>query len=196
MPLDRRIALVCLAAALAVLVLGGRLLRAGGEAAPASSAPAPFAGAADPALSASPVLVHVAGAVRSPGVYRLRDGARVRDALRAAGGPTKHALLDGVNLATRLADGEQVLVPTRAAVSAGAAQSAVPPPGGGAPPIVHLNSASEAQLDELDGIGPALAARIVAYRQDNGSFHSVDELGDVSGIGPTRLEALRDRVAP
>jgi competence protein ComEA len=111
--------------------------------------------------------------------------------VRRAGGPRARADLGSVNLATLLADGEQVRVPQRAPPGA-----TVATPGAIAPAaIVHLNSASAEDLDALDGIGPALAERIVAYREAHGGFRSVDELDEVSGIGPVRLEALRPRIA-
>jgi competence protein ComEA len=138
------------------------------------------------------VVVDVVGAVKRPGVYRLPAGSRARDAVRRAGGPRKRADLEAVNLAVLLADGEQVRVPLLAAAtptSAPAATGAVPPA------TVHINSASADDLDALDGIGPALAARIVAYRVAHGGFSSVDELDQVSGIGPKRLAALRGRLA-
>ena len=131
------------------------------------------------------------GAVRHPGVYRLPAGSRARDAVRRAGGARPRADLGAVNLAALLADGEQLQVPQRAPPGQPAPEaSAHAPPG-----VVHLNSASAGDLDALDGIGPALAERIVAYRVAHGGFRSVDELDEVSGIGPVRLEALRTRLA-
>ena len=137
------------------------------------------------------MIVHVVGAVRHPGVYTLPAGSRTRDAVRRAGGAGRHADLAAVNLATRLADGEQVRVPRRAPPVAASAGTPADLP----PAIVHLNSATAEQLDALDGIGPALAQRIVDYRDAHGGFGSVDELDDVSGIGPVRLESLRPRLA-
>ena len=136
------------------------------------------------------LVVHVAGAVRRPGVYRLRAGARVADAVRRAGGARRRADLSAVNLASELQDGRQVLVPLRApgggaAAVAGAAAPGVP---------LDLNTATVDQLDELDGIGPATAQQIVSYREAHGGFGSVEELDQVPGIGETRLAALRDKV--
>jgi competence protein ComEA len=194
MQFDRRLVLVLLLAGGAVLVLVGRFL-------PSSSGPAPDLApvvsvgmGGPPALAEAthgPVVVHVVGAVRHPGVYRLAAGSRARDAVRHAGGAGPRADLASVNLAALLADGEQVWVPLRALPGAAAAA-----PGAKAPDaIVHLNGATADDLDSLDGIGPALAERIVAYRVAHGGFRSVDELDEVSGIGPVRLEALRPRLA-
>jgi competence protein ComEA len=129
--------------------------------------------------------------VRHPGVYRLPAGSRARDAVRHAGGARPRADLDSVNLAALLADGEQVRVPERVLPGAGVAGPAATAP----PAIVHLNSATPEDLDGLDGIGPSLAERIVAYRAAHGGFGSVDELDEVSGIGPVRLEELRPQLA-
>lgn len=131
--------------------------------------------------------VHVAGAVRRPGVYRVPDGGRVQQAIRLAGGPTRAADLAAVNLAAPLQDGQQVIVPARnVAVPGGAQVSAT-----GRGSRVSLSSATVEQLDALDGIGPTLAARIVAWRAQHGGFASFDELMDVPGIGQTRLDAIR-----
>ena len=193
MPGDRRIVLLLLAAGAAALVLIGRLVLPSVQSGPDALAlppPLSVSTASTDSERRGPVLVHVAGAVRRPGVYRLRDGARVRDALRAAGGPGRTAMLEAVNLAARLVDGEQVVVPARGAAASGSATSP------GASPTIHLNSATVEELDGLDGIGPALAARIVEYRTAHGGFRSVDDLGQVPGIGPARMEALRGHVAP
>jgi competence protein ComEA len=137
------------------------------------------------------LVVHVAGAVRRPGVYRLRAGSRVADAVRRAGGARRRADLGAVHLAAELQDGRQVLVPLRAR-GGGVAAAA----GGAAPPGVplDLNTATAEQLDELDGIGPATAQQIIEYREAHGGFGSVEELDQVPGIGETRLAALRDKV--
>jgi competence protein ComEA len=196
MQFDRRLVLVLLLAGGAALVFAGRIL-------PGSSAPAPdlapvvsLAAGAPSSLgqpARGPVVVDVVGAVRHPGVYRLPAGSRARDAVRRAGGARRRADLESVNLATLLADGEQVRVPLLPAAGAAAAAAGAGP--AAAPAIVHLNSANAGDLDALDGIGPSLAARIVAYRVAHGGFRSVDELDEVSGIGPKRLEALRPLLA-
>ena len=141
------------------------------------------------------VYVHVAGAVRRPGLYRVPEGARVAAALQRAGGPTRKAELTGTNLAARVQDGQQVVVPVRGGTPVAAAAAGPAPPGAAAGPV-SLAVATQAQLEELDGIGPTLAARIIEYRDANGGFRSVEELGEVDGIGEVRLEALREAVQP
>ena len=145
------------------------------------------------------VTVHVAGAVRRPGVYRLAPGARVDDALRRAGGARRGADLTAVNLAAKLEDGRQVLVPERApapgapgASDAGApgAPAAAPTAGAGAGAPINLNTATLEQLDTLDGVGPGIAQRILDHREQHGGFTRVEELGEVPGIGAKRLAAL------
>lgn len=137
------------------------------------------------------VVIHVAGAVRDPGVYRLPAGARVTDAVKRAGGPTSAGATDSINLAARLADGQQVLVP--AATPAGAAAAGVPATTDGP---ISLGSATLEQLDTIEGIGPVTAQDILDYRDENGGLSSVDELDEVSGIGPATMEALRTRLQP
>jgi competence protein ComEA len=195
MQFDRRLVLMLLLAGGAALVLIGRVLP--GTSSPASQVtPVVSVGTAAPSAAGEPVrgpvVVDVVGAVKHPGVYRLPAGSRARDAVRRAGGVRKRADLASVNLATLLADGEQVRVPLLATAGATVAAGA----GAAAPAaIVYLNSAAVDDLDALDGIGPSLAARIVAYRVAHGGFRSVDELDEVSGIGPKRLEALRPLLA-
>ncbi len=148
--------------------------------------------------SAAAAIVDVAGAVRHPGVYRLAAGARVDDALRRAGGPTAHADLDPVNLAAPVTDGQQIVVPrhgqaapaTPAAASATAGGASATP----AAAVVDLNTATAEQLDTIDGVGPATAQKILEYRAQHGSFKSVEELLQVSGIGPKKLAAMRASV--
>jgi competence protein ComEA len=177
----------------AVVLLGAWYLSRGGE--PAAAAPAAIK-VQDGAGGGGTVVVHVAGAVRNAGVYRLRAGARVDDALARAGGATPRADLSQVNLAAKVEDGRQVLVPRRTP----AASAAPPAPAGagaapGAPAVpINLNTATLEQLDALPGVGPATAQKILDYRQQHGGFGSVDELGEVPGIGDVRLAALRDLV--
>lgn len=132
------------------------------------------------------IYVHVAGAVREPGLYRLEEGERVDDAVRAAGGPLEVADLDGVNLAAKLKDGDKVVVPALGAEGEEGEQGA-----GGK---VNLNRADAAALESLPGIGPALSQRILAYREDHGGFGAVEELLKVSGIGPRTFETLAELV--
>ncbi|HUS62668.1 MAG TPA: helix-hairpin-helix domain-containing protein [Acidimicrobiales bacterium] len=148
-----------------------------------------------PGASAERVVVHAAGALVTPGVYRLASGARVGDLLEAAGGPLPDANLDALNLAQLLADGERVYVPrqgeeTPAAASAssgsaGHAKTAGP---------VNLNTATAEDLDGLPGVGPATASAIIEHRTRAGRFRSVDDLLDVPGIGEAKLERLRSLV--
>jgi competence protein ComEA len=188
---SRRQALALAGALVLVLVLAGRHLRAGAP--PERSAaggvlrPASVEGERGPAL-----LVHVVGAVRRPGLYRLRANARIADALRRAGGATRRADLELVNLAAPLADGTQVVVPRRVRRNAVAAGD---DPAGAAGPV-HLNIATLEELDSLPGVGPVTAQKILDYREEHGAFSSVDELDAVPGIGPARLEQLRELVAP
>jgi competence protein ComEA len=194
MPADRRLALAAAVLALLGLVLAGRYLRASTPA--SASGPVAVSTTADSVPAepiAGPVVVDVVGAVRHGGVYRLPPGSRVRDALRAAGGARPGAHTAALNLAERRADGEQIAVPGRG-VSVGVA--AASGPGAGPTAIVHLNSATAEQLDALDGIGPTLAARIVAWRQAHGGFRAVADMANVPGIGPGRLAALHGKVAP
>ena len=144
-----------------------------------------------------PLVIHVDGEVVRPGVHELDDGARVVDAVAAAGGLTDEADRERINLAARVSDGERLWIPAigeiEPAVVAGSSSGggAVGASGDFSEPI-NINQANEARLQELPGIGPALAAAIVEHRTDHGPFHSVDELLDVAGIGPTKLAQLRD----
>lgn len=139
------------------------------------------------------VAVHVAGAVNKPGLYRLPGNARVDDAIRQAGGTTAKADLSSVNLAAKLEDGRQVLVPEKGAGAAGQTQTSAGA-SGSAQQQINLNTATSEQLQELDGVGPSTAQKIINYRKEHGGFSSVDELREVSGIGEKRLMALRDRL--
>ena len=176
---------------LAVLALVGMRLGGGHEARQPPAAPlAPVAAAPG---ATSRLVVDVVGAVRRPGLYRLRDGARIADAVARAGGPTRRADVALINLAAPLVDGMQVVVPIRAASGGVGA----PGPGPGAPASkVSLSSATVEQLDALPGIGPATAQKIVDWRTAHGPFASVDGIDEVPGIGPARLEQLRDLVTP
>jgi competence protein ComEA len=139
--------------------------------------------------AAPDLYVHVAGAVRAPGLIRVPPDTRVASALEKAGGPLARADLTLVNLAAKVQDGQQIVVPVRGAAGAGAAAES---PGS----LVHLSTATPEQLDEVDGIGPTLAKRIVEYRDAHGGFGSIDELAQVDGIGEKRLATLRDALQP
>jgi competence protein ComEA len=193
--------------ALVVVALGWRFMQRREPA----SAPAPRAASAGagrsqgdgavrigrPARDAA--TIHVAGAVRRPGVYRLPAGARVQDAVRRAGGARPGADVNAINLAAKVADGQQVVVPVRAARGAAApvagAAGATGAPGAGSAPV-SLNSATAEQLDTLDGVGPATARKIIEWRTQHGGFRSVADLAQVPGIGPKKLASLREQVQP
>ncbi len=147
-----------------------------------------------PPPSPAPLRIHVAGAVRVPGVYSLPAGSLVEHAIEAAGGPGEGASLDSINLAARLQDGDQVRVPSRAA-AVSESTSPVSTPGQETPASpVNLNTASAAELDRLPGIGPSLAKEIIAYREAHGAFAAIEDLLLVPGIGPAKLAALQDLV--
>jgi len=178
---------------LAALAFAGRRLADAGaasEAPRAANASLQRAAPAPPAI----LVVHVVGAVRRPGLYRLRDGSRVADAVRRAGGATKQAELAGVNLAAPLAAGTQIVVPSRAV--AGSAAGSGPSLPNAPPAKVSLSSATLEQLDALPGVGPVTAQKILDYRQEHGAIRSVDDLDAIPGIGPARVEQLRDLVTP
>jgi competence protein ComEA len=194
---------VYLAAALAIALIGARYLQAQAGARSASERPVTSfvpagshsAGGATTAASGSArrLVLHVTGAVRRPGLVEMGEGDRVGDAIRMAGGPRGDADLSAVNLAMLVADGQQVVVPDRSAgVATGSGGSGTPDVQG----PVSLNSATVEQLDELDGVGPGLAEKIVAERQRRGGFRSVDGLAEVPGIGEKRLESLRAQLQP
>jgi competence protein ComEA len=180
--------LVYAAVAVAVLLVGARWIR---------SSDAPAAGGGEgglsfeaegfepPADSTRDVVVHVAGEVARPGVYRLPLGSRVADAVQRAGGMSGGAVDGGINLAARLSDGQQVVVPGRGAAAAGAGEGPV-----------SLGSATADQLDEIEGIGPVTAQKIIEFRDENGGLSSIEQLDEISGIGPSTMEALRSGLQP
>jgi competence protein ComEA len=207
--ISRPMAVAYLVVVLCLLVLGGRFLvglarpSPGGpptetfaalEAEPQSGQETGAVAPAQTAATAGPKLVvHVVGAVRRPGLYRLPDGSRVDDAIRRAGGATGKADLSLLNLAAPLADGQQVVVPRAGEPTPAAAAPATGANGLPSGPV-HLNTATLEQLDALPGIGPVTAQKILDYREEHGGFRSVDELDAVPGIGPARLEQLREVV--
>jgi competence protein ComEA len=193
----------------AALLGGIALMRIAGCGADAESgdgvriarSPAPGTGSTERAHGDSPgIYVHVAGAVRRPGLLRLAEGARVAVALDRAGGPLRQADLAGVNLAAKLEDGQQVIVPRRGATPGAAgspgAAAGTPPPGSAGAPKLSLGAVTVEQLDELDGIGPTLAQRIVEYRTEHGGFRSLGELREVEGIGEKRFASLSEALQP
>jgi len=205
--LPRRQLALYAAGLLVIVLLGARYLAGAGGAEEAASPPGePAVRVEAPDDGGERVVVHVAGAVRRPGVYRLRAGERVDDAVARAGGPTRRADLGAVNLAAKVEDGRQVLVPERAprgraavaagaAAAPGAAAAAGSAAAAGVPvPPLNLNTATLEQLDTLDGVGPVTAQKILEHREANGGFGSVEELGEIPGIGEKRLAALREQV--
>lgn len=147
------------------------------------------------------IVVDVSGEVKRPGVYGFAHGERVIDAIRRAGGPTEAAWPSGINRAAVLADGQQVVVPARspaatAGVVAGAGSAVGAPGRAAADAPISLGSATQAQLEEIEGIGPVTAQSIIEFRDSQGGISSIDELDQVSGIGPVTMEALKSRLQP
>jgi len=185
------------AIAVALLLVGARAIRGEGGGGTSYAAEAPSAEASGGGGSftisgqAGDVVVDVTGAVVRPGVYRMPAGSRVNDAVQRAGGATGRAELEAVNLAARLADGQQVVVPERVpggtVATAGAGSEEGP---------ISLGTATVEQLDTIDGIGPVTAADIVEFRDQHGGLSSVDQLDQISGIGPATMESLRARLQP
>jgi competence protein ComEA len=188
------------AVAVALLLLGARAIRAEGSDGSSYEATSSFDSSSsgsstgsfslDSSGSGGDVVVDVTGAVARPGVYRLPAGARVTDAVGRAGGATGAALLEAINLAARLADGQQVVVPKRGPGGAPLAAA------GAEDGPISLGTATAEQLDTIDGIGPVTAQKIVEYRDQHGGLSSVDQLDQVSGIGPATMQSLRARLQP
>jgi competence protein ComEA len=184
------------AIAVALLLVGARAIRTeGGDGesfAVAASGPSSGGDSFTVSGQGADLIVDVTGAVERPGVYRLPAGARVNDAVKRAGGASAMAELEAVNLAARLADGQQVVVPERApgatgVVAAGTSNEEGP---------ISLGTATVEQLDTIDGIGPVTAEDIIEFRDEHGGLASVDQLDQVSGIGPATMESLRARLQP
>jgi competence protein ComEA len=193
--LSRAQLLVYGATAVALLLIGARWVRtADSDENPAGVASAATSGPGDRSSmtvrQGGDLVVHVAGAVREPGVYRLPDGSRVTDAVERAGGATAGAGADAINLAAPLADGQQVRVPAAGGTAAGATGAGEP-----AGPV-SLGAATVEDLDSIEGIGPVTAAAILEFRDERGGVASVDELDEISGIGPATMEALRGALQP
>lgn len=164
---------------------------------PARESPAAETGEVGSRESSRHVLVHVVGSVRRPGVYELAEGSRVVDAVNAAGGMLPDAVAAAINLARVTQDGEQVVVPdedTNAASAGGVAGGTAGSGTSVSSGPIDLNTADATALDALPGVGPATAAKIVADREQNGPYSSVQDLGRVAGIGPKKLEQLKDLV--
>ena len=183
LPVSRQRALVLAAVALVLLVVAGRTLAGAGTATVEPAATL----VPERAEAAPKLVVHVAGAVRRPGLYRLAEGKRVADAVARAGGAAASADTAAINLAAPLADGMQVLVPRRVSGTGDKPATAARP---------SLSSATAEQLDALPGIGPVTAQKIVDYRTAHGGFRSVEDLDAIPGIGAARVEQLRDLVSP
>lgn len=183
------------AVAIAVLLIGVRAIGGAGEGSSSAFGSASGDGSS-PQFTVSAhggrdVVVDVAGAVRRPGVYRLPAGARVVDAVKRAGGESSGALPEAINLAARLADGQQIVVPARTPGSPAAAGVATAQDG-----PISLGSATTEQLDTIEGIGPVTAGDIVEFRDQHGGLSSINQLDQISGIGPATMEALRARLQP
>jgi len=183
------------AIAVALLLLGARAIRAEGNSGETSATFSSGGGGGGVSVStggSGDVVVDVTGAVARPGVYRLPSGARVNDAVQRAGGATGGAQLEAINLAARLADGQQVVVPKAgpggAPIAVGGAESEEGP--------ISLGTATVEQLDTIDGIGPVTAQDIIEFRDEHGGLSSIDQLDQVSGIGPATMESLRARLQP
>ena len=177
------------AIAVAVLLVGARWIRSGGGGSAGGAEVSFAADSSHEAEDTRDVVVHVAGDVRRPGVYRLPAGSRVTDAVRRAGGFAGGADQDAINLAARLGDGQQVVVPGPGAIAASSAS------GGQSGPI-SLGSATAEQLDGIDGIGPVTAQKIIEFRDQHGGLSSIDQLDEVAGIGPSTMQTLRGALQP
>ena len=206
MPLSRRQIIAYVVLAVAVIAVGARYVftshgsdgSAGKTLVLSSASPAPPAALPSPSPSAPDVVVYVCGAVRSPGVVRLPSTARVADALQIAGGATSSAELSAVNLAARLTDGQQIIVPRRGEASAAGSVAAPAAGAAGGSTVaaapININTASLEELDGLDGVGPATAQKIIDYRTANGGFKTIDEIKEVPGIGDAKFAAMKDSI--
>jgi competence protein ComEA len=188
-------ALIAALLVVALAVIGGMVLLIAARPAPVSITINPPPPTPEPpaTLTPAPIVIYVTGAVSQPGsVVNLPPGSRVQDALLAAGGAAANADLERLDMAALLHDGETIHVYTQGEASQPSAPQSAPDASGG---IVHVNRATQAELETLPGIGPALAQRIIDYRTANGAFASLQELTEVSGIGERTIEALEGLVA-
>jgi competence protein ComEA len=174
--------------AVAVLVIGARWIRSSGAESPGGAELSFAADSAHETEGTRDVVVHVAGSVERPGVYRLPAGSRVTDAVRRAGGFAHGANQDAINLAARLSDGQQVVVPGPG--------TAAPSGAGGQTGPISLGSATVEQLDQIEGIGPVTAQKIIEFRDQHGGLSSINQLDEVDGIGPSTMQTLRAGLQP
>ncbi|MCU1425289.1 MAG: competence protein ComEA [Microbacteriaceae bacterium] len=188
-------AVVLLLVGLGCAVLFAALAPRGQSAVAQAGAAAEPRASAAAAASGAVIFVHILGAVARPGLYEMREGARGVDAVAAAGGFAAEADQAGLNLARFLSDGEQIVVPVIGAVpSTGGSGTGTPVGGAVVPGKVNLNTADAATLETLPRVGPAMAARIIAWRDQNGRFTAVEDLMSVTGIGEKTFEGLKDLV--
>jgi competence protein ComEA len=201
--LSRSQLLVYGAVAVALLLVGARWIRSADESSSAAdgvsvsptseSSDSPGSFSVD-AQGGDDVVVHVTGAVHQPDVYRLPAGSRVNDAVQRAGGPTAGAEVEGLNLAARLTDGQQIVMPARAAGPAGVAAGSSA--AGTSEGPIGLGTATVEELDTIEGIGPVTAQKIIEFRDQHGGTSSVDQLDQIDGIGPATMDSLRARLQP
>jgi competence protein ComEA len=193
------------AVAVVLLLVGARWIRSG-DASGTPAGPVTYGGRTSTTAGAgaafsvnaeggTDVVVDVAGAVVDPGVYRLPAGSRVNDALQRAGGATARASVEAINLAARLTDGQQVVVPQKVPGSATTTAPAGAAPGAQTGPV-SLGTATVEQLDTIEGIGPVTAQKILEFRDQHGGISSVDQLDQIDGIGPATMETLRSGLQP
>lgn len=185
--LDRGRILTYLLVVAVVLVVGLAVLKGAGNGEEVAAAPIREGGI--PEVVSRPLTIDVAGAVARPGVYTLPRGSRVIDAIRRAGGATGAGQPGAINRAALLTDGQQVVIPSRGGSAAAAGEA-----GEGAP--VSLGSATQEDLEQIDGIGPVTAGLIIEFRDSRGGISSVDDLDQISGIGPVTMESLRSALQP
>jgi competence protein ComEA len=202
--LSRSQLLVYGAVAVVLLLVGARWIRSGdgdaGAAGALTYADSPkdtgSGGLGVDAEGGTDVVVDVAGAVADPGVYRMPAGARVNDALERAGGATARAQVEAINLAARLSDGQQVVVPERLKGSSGSVTGGAGATGTDPAAPINVGTASAEDLDTIEGIGPVTAQKILEFRDQHGGISSVDQLDQIDGIGPATMDALRSRLQP